>query len=117
VAILLLMALAQLGVHLNALGVLSVPGWAGYLAGNGCDAVCAQRDGWKGDSDVYQQRNPKCKKRFATLGLKGLRWGLVLLLLVADAAQVAGIWLALLGGVNHAGASSYVCGCGSRGRP
>jgi hypothetical protein len=36
------------------------------------------------------------QRRFATLGLKGLRWVWSCLLLVADAAQVAGIWLALL---------------------
>ena len=95
VAILLLMALAQLGVHLNALGVLSVPGWAG---------ISLAMDVMLFVLSVMGGRVIPMFTNNAIPGAKALRhpWverlalGLVLLLLVADAAQVAGIWLALL---------------------
>lgn len=95
VALLVLMALAQLMVHLNGLDVLHIPGWAGIFLG--LDAmlfvICLM-----GGRVIPMFTNN------AVPGAKAVRkpWiekialGLVLLLLVADALQVTGVSLALL---------------------
>ncbi|MBP8019018.1 MAG: NnrS family protein, partial [Hylemonella sp.] len=95
VAILLLMALAQLGVHLNALGVLSVPGWAGIsLAMDVMLFVLSVMGGRV--IPMFTNNAIPGAKAVRHPWVERLALGLVLLLLVADAAQVAGIWLALL---------------------
>ena len=95
VALLVLMGLAQLVVHLNALGVLRVPGWAGIALGldvmlmvlcvmGGRVIPMFTNNGIPGAQAV---RNPWVEK---------LALGLVVVLIVADALQVSGPWFALL---------------------
>ena len=95
VALLVLMGLAQLVVHLNALGVLRVPGWAGIALGldvmllvlcvmGGRVIPMFTNNGIPGARAV---RNPWVEK---------LALGLVVVLIVADALHVSGPWFALL---------------------
>ena len=95
VALLVLMALAQLLVHLNGLEAIRIPGWAGILLGLDVMlfVICVM-----GGRVIPMFTNN------AIPGAQALRhpWvekialGLVLLILVADALQVTGTWLALL---------------------
>jgi len=95
VALLVLMALAQLLVHLNGLEAIRIPGWAGILLG---------LDGMLFVICVMGGRVIPMFTNNAIPGAQALRhpWvekialGLVLLILVADALQVTGTWLALL---------------------
>ena len=95
VALLVLMALAQLLVHLNGLEAIRIPGWAGILLG---------LDGMLFVICVMGGRVIPMFTNNAIPGAQALRhpWvekialGLVLLILVADALQVTGTWLARL---------------------
>jgi len=95
VALLVLMAWAQLLVHLNGLEAIRIPGWAGILLG---------LDGMLFVICVMGGRVIPMFTNNAIPGAQALRhpWvekialGLVLLILVADALQVTGTWLALL---------------------
>jgi len=95
VALLLLMAWAQMLVHLNGLEAIRIPGWAGILLG---------LDGMLFVICVMGGRVIPMFTNNAIPGAQALRhpWvekialGLVLLILVADALQVSGTWLALL---------------------
>ena len=95
VALLVLMALAQLLVHLNGLEAIRIPGWAGILLG---------LDGMLFVICVMGGRVIPMFTNNAIPGAQALRhpWvekialGLVLLILVADALQATGTWLALL---------------------
>jgi len=95
VALLVLMAWAQLLVHLNGLEAIRIPGWAGILLG---------LDGMLFVICVMGGRVIPMFTNNAIPGAQALRhpWvekialGLVLLILVADALQVSGTWLALL---------------------
>ena len=95
VALLVLLALAQLVVHLNALGALRVPGWAGIALGldvmlfvlcvmGGRVIPMFTNNGIPGAKAV---RDPRVEK---------VALGLVLALIVADALHVSGLWFALL---------------------
>ena len=95
VALLVMMAWAQLLVHLNGLEAIRIPGWAGILLG---------LDGMLFVICVMGGRVIPMFTNNAIPGAQALRhpWvekialGLVLLILVADALQVTGTWLALL---------------------
>ncbi len=95
VALLVLMAWAQLLVHLNGLEAIRIPGWAGILLG---------LDGMLFVICVMGGRVIPIFTNNAIPGAQALRhpWvekialGLVLLILVADALQVTGTSLALL---------------------
>jgi uncharacterized protein involved in response to NO len=95
VALLVLMAWAQLLVHLNGLEAIRIPGWAGILLG---------LDGMLFVICVMGGRVIPMFTNNAIPGAQALRhpWvekialGLVFLILVADALQVTGTWLALL---------------------
>ena len=95
VALLVLLALAQLVVHLNALGALRVPGWAGIALGldvmlfvlcvmGGRVIPMFTNNGIPGAKAV---RDPRVEK---------VALGLVLTLIVADALHVSGFWFAAL---------------------
>jgi uncharacterized protein involved in response to NO len=95
VALLVLMALADLCVHLNALGVVSMPGWAGI--GLGLDVMLF----------VMAVMGGRVIPMFTNNGVPGARavrlpqlekaaLGLTLALLLADVLQVHGLPLALL---------------------
>jgi len=95
VALLLLMALAQLVVHLNALGALRVPGWAGIALGLDVMLLVLSVMGGRvipmftnnAIPGAQAVRHPWVEK---------LALGLVLLLIASDALHVASAWLALL---------------------
>ena len=95
VALLVMMAWAQLLVHLHGLGVMHMPGWAGILLG---------LDGMLFVICVMAGRVIPMFTNNAIPGAQAVRqpWvekialGLVLLILVADALQVTGAWFALL---------------------
>ena len=103
VGLLALMGLAELSVHLGALGVLQIPGWAGIaLALDGMLFVLAVMGGRvipmftnNGVPGAHAVRQPQLEK---------LALGLTLALLLADLLQVGGaalIALALLGSAAH----------------
>ncbi|MEO8858192.1 MAG: NnrS family protein [Burkholderiaceae bacterium] len=103
VGLLLLMAAAELGVHLDQLGVLQVPAWLGIHIGLDVllfiMAVMAGRV-------VPMFTNNGVPGAGATrhLWLERTALGLVLLLLVGDALQLASSWMAVLaalGAVAH----------------
>jgi uncharacterized protein involved in response to NO len=95
VALLVLLSLAQLVVHLNALGALRVPGWAGIALGldvmlfvlcvmGGRVIPMFTNNAIPGAKAV---RDPRVEK---------VALGLILALIVADAMHVSGLWFALL---------------------
>lgn len=95
VGLLLLMSLAQLVIHLNAMGYLSVPGWAGVALGLDVMLFVLSVMGGRvipmftnnAIPAANAQRHPWVEK--ASLGL-------VLALLLADALRVSSGWIALL---------------------
>jgi len=98
VGLLVLMALAQLSVHLNALGVLRVPGWAGIALG--LDVMLF----------VLSVMGGRVIPLFTNHGVAGARairhplverlaLGSVLLLIVADSLHVSGVWYVALASV------------------
>lgn len=95
VGLLVVMALAQLVVHLNALGALRVPGWAGITLGLDVMLFVLSVMGGRvipmftnnAIPGAKAARNPWVEKSAL---------GLVLMLIVADALQLSGPWLALL---------------------
>ena len=95
VALLVLMALAQLSVHLNALGVLRMPGWAGVALG--LDVMLF----------VLSVMGGRVIPMFTNNGIPGAKatrhpWveksalGLVLWILAADTLHVSGVGFAVL---------------------
>ncbi len=95
VALLVVLALAQLGVHLNALGVLPVPGWAGIALGLDVMLFVLSVMGGRVIPMFTNNAIPGAKA-LRQPWVEKLALGLVLLLLLADALQVTGPWLALL---------------------
>lgn len=95
VALLVLMALAQLAVHLNALGVWRVPGWAGI--GLGLDVMLLVLS-VMGGRVIPMFTNNAIAQAKATRHpwVEKMALGLVLLLILADTLHLAGPWLALL---------------------
>lgn len=95
VALLLLMAVAELVVHLNALGALRVPGWAGIALGLDIMLFVLSVMGGRVIPMFTNNAIPGAK---ATRNpwIEKLALGLVLLLVVADALQLSGPWLASL---------------------
>ena len=95
VGLLALMGLAELAVHLSALGVLQVPGWAGI--GLGLDvmlfvmAVMAGRV-----TPMFTNNGVPGAKATRQPQLEKLALGLVLALLLADLLQLSGVLLAVL---------------------
>ena len=95
VALLLLMAVAQLLVHLNALGALRVPGWAGIALGLDVMLFVLSVMGGRVIPMFTNNAIPGAKAtRHASV--EKLALGLVLLVIVADALQMSGPWFALL---------------------
>ena len=98
VGLLALMGLAELAVHLSALGVLQVPGWAGI--GLGLDvmlfimAVMAGRV-----TPMFTNNGVPGAQATRQPQLEKIALGLVLALLLADLLQITGIALALLAAV------------------
>ena len=96
VALLLIMALGQLVVHLNALGALRIPGWAGISLGLDVMLFVLCVMGGRVIPMFTNNAIPGAKAgRRPWVETSAL--GLVLLLTFADAMQVSGAWLALLG--------------------
>ena len=95
VALLLLMALAQLVVHLNALGVLQVPGWAGIALGLDVMLLVLSVMGGRVIPMFTNNAIPGAKA-VRHPWVEKLALGMVLLLIFADATHVTGAWFALL---------------------
>ena len=95
VALLLIMALAQLVVHLNALGALRIPGWAGISLGLDVMLFVLCVMGGRVIPMFTNNAIPGAKAERRP-SVEKLALGLVLLLTFADAMQVSGSWLALL---------------------
>lgn len=95
VALLVVMALAQLVVHLNALGALRVPGWAGIALGLDVMLFVLSVMGGRVIPMFTNNAIPGAK---ATRNpwVEKLALGLVLALIVADALQMSGPLLASL---------------------
>jgi len=95
VALLVLLSPAQLVVHLNALGALRVPGWAGIALGLDVMlfvlCVMGGRVIPMFTNNAIPGANAVRDTRVERLAL-----GLVLVLIVADALHVSGLWFALL---------------------
>ena len=96
VALLIIMALAQLVVHLNALGALRIPGWAGISLGLDVMLFVLCVMGGRVIPMFTNNAIPGAKAGRRPW-VEKLALGLVLLLTFADAIQVSGAWLALLG--------------------
>ena len=95
VGLLALMGLAELAVHLSALGVLQAPGWAGIALGLDVMlfvmAVMAGRV-----TPMFTNNGVAGAKATRQPQLEKLALGLVLALLLADLLQITGVALALL---------------------
>lgn len=98
VALLLLLALAQLSVHLNVLGVLRMPGWAGIAVGLDVMLFILSVMGGRVIPMFTNNGVPGAKAVRHPL-LEKLALGLVLLLLAADALHLSGLGAALLAGL------------------
>jgi uncharacterized protein involved in response to NO len=95
VALLLLMAMAQLVVHLNALGALHVPGWAGIALG--LDVMLLVLSVMAGRViPMFTNNAIPGAKAVRHPWVEKLALGLVLLLVLADAMHGSGAWFALL---------------------
>ena len=96
VALLLLMAAAQLVVHLDALGVLHIPGWAGIALG--LDVMLLVLSVMAGRVvPMFTNNAIPGAKAVRHPWVEKLALGLVLTLIVSDALHVAGAWFALIG--------------------
>lgn len=95
VALLVLLALAQLVVHLNALGALRVPGWAGIVLGLDVMLFVLCVMGGRVIPMFTNNAIPGAKA-VRDPRLERIALGLVLALIVADALHVPGLWFALL---------------------
>jgi uncharacterized protein involved in response to NO len=96
VSLLLIMALGQLVVHLNALGALRIPGWAGISLGLDVMLFVLCVMGGRVIPMFTNNAIPGAKA-IRRPWVEKLALGSVLLLTFADAMQVSGAWLALLG--------------------
>ena len=96
VSLLLIMALGQLVVHLNALGALRIPGWAGISLGLDVMLFVLCVMGGRVIPMFTNNAIPGAKAGRRPW-VEKLALGSVLLLTFADAMQVSGAWLALLG--------------------
>ena len=95
VALLVVMAVAQLVVHLDALGVLRVPGWAGIALGLDVMLFVLCVMGGRVIPMFTNNAIPGAKA-VRHPWVERLALGLVLLLIVADSLHVSGVWFALL---------------------
>ena len=95
VGLLVVMASAQLVVHLNALGALRVPGWAVITLGLDVMLFVLSVMGGRVIPMFTNNAIPGAKAA-RNPWVEKLALGLVLLLIVADALQLSGPWLALL---------------------
>ncbi len=95
VALLFVMALAQLAVHLNALDAIRIPGWAGIALGLDVMLLVLSVMGGRVIPMFTNNAIPGAKASRHPW-VEKLALGSVLLLLLADAMQVAGVWLAVL---------------------
>jgi uncharacterized protein involved in response to NO len=91
VGLLVLMALAQLVVHLNALGVLRVPSWAGITVGLEVMLLVLSIMGGRVIPMFTNNAIPQAKATRHPL-VEKLALGLVLLLACADVLQISGVW-------------------------
>jgi uncharacterized protein involved in response to NO len=93
VGLLILMAVAQLVVHLHALGVLRVPGWAGISLG--LDVMLFVLSVMAGRViPMFTNNAIPLAKATRHPEVEKLALGLVLLLACADVLQISGAWLA-----------------------
>lgn len=98
VALLVLLALAQLAVHLGALGVLRMPAWAG--AGLGLDVMLFVLCVMGGRViPMFTNNGVPGAQAVRKNALEKAALGLVLALALADALQLHGPWLAVLAGL------------------
>jgi uncharacterized protein involved in response to NO len=95
VGLLVLLALGQLAVHLNALDVLRVPGWAGIALGLDVMLFVLSVMGGRVIPMFTNNAIPGAKAA-RNPWVEKLALGLVLLLIIADALQLSGAWFALL---------------------
>jgi uncharacterized protein involved in response to NO len=96
VGLLLLMAVAQLGVHLDALGALRFPGWAGI--GLGLDVMLFVLSVMAGRViPMFTNNAIPGAKAVRHPWVEKLALGLILLLMGSDAMHVAGAWVVLIG--------------------
>ncbi len=95
VALLLLMAVAQLFVHLNALGAIHLPGWAGISLGLSVMLFVLSVMGGRVIPMFTNNAIPGAKA-IRHPWVEKLALGSVLLLLSADALQISGAGVALL---------------------
>lgn len=93
VGLLVLMALAQLVVHLNALGVLRVPSWAGITVGLEVMLLVLSVMGGRVIPMFFNNAISQAKAKRHLL-VEKLALGLMLLLACADVLQISGVWLA-----------------------
>ena len=95
VALLVVMAVAQLVVHLDALGVLRVPGWAGIALGLDVMLFVLCVMGGRVIPMFTNNAIPGAKA-VRHPWVEKLALGMLLLLVVADSLHVSGVWFALL---------------------
>jgi uncharacterized protein involved in response to NO len=96
VGLLLLMAVAQLGVHLDALGALRFPGWAGI--GLGLDVMLFVLSVMAGRViPMFTNNAIPGAKAVRHPWVEKLALGLILLLMGSDVMHVAGAWVVLIG--------------------
>lgn len=96
VGLLLLMAVAQLGVHLDALGALRFPGWAGI--GLGLDVMLFVLSVMAGRViPMFTNNAIPGAKAVRHPWVEKLALGLILLLMGSDVMHVVGAWVVLIG--------------------
>jgi len=95
VALLVLMALAQLVVHMDAMGVIKVPGWAGIALGLDVMLFVLSVMGGR-VIPMFTNNAIAGAKAVRNPWIEKLALGLVLLLVLADALHISGAWLAQL---------------------
>jgi len=95
VGLLVLLALAQLAVHLNALGILRIPAWAGIALGLDVMLFVLCVMGGR-VIPMFTNNGVPSAKAVRLDWLEKIALGVVLGLLVVDALHAPGIWIAPL---------------------
>lgn len=108
VGLLVLMALAQLVVHLNALGALRIPGWAGIALGLDVMLFVLCVMGGRVIPMFTNNAIPGAKA-VRHPWVEKLALGSILLLTLADASHVSGLWFALLAALAMCAHAARLC--------
>jgi uncharacterized protein involved in response to NO len=98
VALLVLMAVAQLLVHLNALGAIRVPGWAGIALGLDVMLIVLSVMGGR-VIPMFTNNAIPAAKAVRNPWVEKLALGLVLVFVMADTLNASGAWFAVLAGM------------------